>query len=150
MSNWYHYLEAPVFQALASLAPDDLDERHKLPALMRDMQNLQLSVEAFDPHPSFEIHFDSAYEAHGALYVMEGGTQGGRFISRNIREKLPDLAENQFFSVYADASDERWQCFLRHLNTVADTPAKQAQVCQGAEKIYHSLINWFAAAEPAA
>jgi len=143
MTNWYRHVEDTIFKAVQNCAPADIEHRYKLTALKADLADVDINYEQLGDYPAINISLDNGFEALGALYVMEGGTQGGKIISKNIAKCLPDLPQPRFFSVYGEQSDQRWQSFLDHLNNTAMSAKDLESLVTGARKTYDSLILWF-------
>jgi len=87
-------------------------------------------------------------ELMGCLYVMEGATLGGQFISRHIRTTLniTPSTGGSFFDGYASDTGKMWQA-MRHLlvGCATDTHIENAMVAN-AIATFISLRNWCGAA----
>lgn len=77
-----------------------------------DLENIPLP-EPLPPHSSFA-------EAVGSLYVLEGSTLGGQYISRHYQAKLGLRAESglSFHSGYGAETGARWQSFCASLENI--------------------------------
>lgn len=66
-----------------------------------------------------EIH--NASQAFGALYVLEGSTLGGVFLSKMLGENMNIDEKNglSFFYGYGKASREMWNVFIEQINLFA-------------------------------
>jgi len=107
----YAQAEAWVLEFLAE-HPDlfDYQSRRKLPALESDLNalgRLPLACKIqFKPEPTLGALV-------GILYTLEGSTQGGQFIARNLRLIPGASLPIRFFSGYDDQSRQRWEEFLQ-------------------------------------
>jgi len=81
-------------------------------------------------------------EALGRLYVLEGSTLGGTFISRHLAT-LPDLAGTrlQAFSPYGADTGAMWHAFRRFTRERAQEPQR---VVAAAGATFRSLAAWCA------
>lgn len=63
----------------------------------------------------------SALDLLGALYVLEGATNGGKFIAKMVRRayRLEGIAGTESLDPYGQAQPERWEEFKRSMRGVA-------------------------------
>lgn len=63
----------------------------------------------------------SALDLLGALYVLEGATNGGKFMAKMVRRayQLESLAGTESLDPYGQAQPERWEEFKRSMRGVA-------------------------------
>lgn len=114
-----------------------LVERKKLPLIEKDLAALALENQA----QSHDLEFNNAYEALGALYVIEGSTLGGNVIAKQLSktEGFEEVTFN-FFGCYQENTGPMWKNFKE----VLDTEVKEEQyneVLSGAKKLYTFLLN---------
>jgi len=90
----------------------DYTQRRKLSALQSDLAALGRHPQPLTVGlPS--LHNQGALT--GVLYTLEGATQGGRFIARNLHHSaLPPGVRlaTAFFDIYGEQSQQRWDEFL--------------------------------------
>jgi heme oxygenase len=106
-------------QGLSTYLPD-ISRRWKISMLTADL--LVLGV---DPRSCLEItdtpDFANVAAAFGCLYVLEGSTLGGQFISRQLHAELGLTPENgcRFFSSYGANVGQMWMTFGQALESFA-------------------------------
>jgi heme oxygenase (biliverdin-IX-beta and delta-forming) len=143
--------------ALALALPDDaalLVDRRKLALIDVDLLALGRPRERIEalPEPAFAAALcRMPASALGSLYVLEGSTLGGKFISRRLREIagswLPE-AGLRYFDPYGDASGSRWRETLARLE--AAPTAQWPGIEAGAIATFEGLQGWLATREAAA
>ncbi len=111
----YAQAEAWIFDFLAqNPGLFDYRPRRKLPALAADLAALGRSpvrfCGKFSPAPGIGALI-------GILYTLEGSSQGGQFIARNLRALHDGKLPIEFFSGAGDRSRENWEGFLRFAET---------------------------------
>ncbi len=145
MATFYRTYQPLVFDSVGALAPDDLALRDKLGALQRDLDGLGAGgvhdLAPMTPDTACFKHRPAA--ALGALYVMEGSTQGGQLLRRKMLERFARTDIVQFFDVYKQHNGQRWQDFLDHFNRNLSTPEQVDQAAAGAGCLYRVLIDLF-------
>lgn len=82
--------------------------------------------------------------ALGAMYVLEGSTLGGRFISKMIAEKLdlPDTEGIRFFTGYGSHTSEKWDLFKDLLNNYTASNMVENEVIEAANQTFTKFKNW--------
>jgi heme oxygenase len=98
-----------------------------------------------------EVSALSSAELLGMQYVLEGSTNGGRFIARAVRGALPAGAQDasRYLDPYGDAQGTRWGAFCRGLLAISLTGEEQDRVIAGAEAMFRLMIETFDAMSPA-
>ena len=79
----------------------------------------------------------------GGLYVLEGSTNGGRYIARALRRAL-SLADGRgtaFFDPHGEAQTERWHQFKTDLDSLALDAAAQATVVAAAGRTFDAIVE---------
>ena len=106
--------EAGIFAFLAQ-QPGLLDYGawRKLEALESDLAALQR--QPFQLTTRFPAP-DSVATLIGVLYTIEGATQGGQFIARNLHHAALDNLPLAFFEVYGTLTAQRWNEFWQFAN----------------------------------
>lgn len=128
----------------------DLEHRWKMSSLEYDLRALGITVPELLPVCQQLPRIDSAASAFGVLYVMEGATMGGQFISQHIRRVLgvtPDSG-GRFFSCYGENTGKMWQSFRKSLDAFAKTQETQDQVVTAALDTFRTLRAWFLKTKP--
>lgn len=97
----------------------DYAERRKPSLILDDLEALGMDTDII-PAAGLPAITDSS-TAFGALYVLEGSTLGGVYLSSVLAKNMPaDAAKAlQFFYGYGKESKERWTAFVDQLNTFA-------------------------------
>lgn len=99
----------------------NINNRRKLPALLADMQALQMDI----PSPNDdELSFDKNDSSLlGALYVLEGATLGGNVIVKRLKTN-PELSalnlDFNYYQVYGNELIPYWKTFCAVLDQQAE------------------------------
>lgn len=109
-----------------------------------------LGAEAEPPvEPVARFAAGVVYESDEALlgmhYVLEGSTNGGRFIASAVRRGL-GLEGNEgvrYLDPYGDAQRARWAAFCEALGLTPLDGAAQESVVAGAESMFRLIIDTF-------
>lgn len=95
----------------------DYHERRKPGAILDDLEALQQQkTDIAFAHRLPQIN--NTAQAFGALYVMEGSTLGGLFLSKIVSKNIRVNEKNglSFFNGYGKESREKWEVFVGYLN----------------------------------
>ncbi len=84
-------------------------------------------------------------ELLGMLYVLEGSTNGGRFIARAVGRSLglPPGPGLRYLDPYGDEQPARWEAFKDDLRAAAFTPAEHGRMVDGAKAMFRGLVRVF-------
>lgn len=89
---------------------------------------------------------ESAADAWGCLYVLEGSTLGGQVIQRQVAERYgltPDRGV-AFFSGYRDKTAAMWRQFgLSVTDFSRQHPESNARIVKAAQETFHTIEEWF-------
>lgn len=143
---FYGYIAA-VEQRISSIAQKgiiaDEPDRRKASKLLDD-------ILALEPHPG-SVPFaadlpqiNSVEQAFGAMYVLEGSTLGGKYISRMITQKL-NLTEEKglsFFNGYKEDTMIMWERFKEMLNKQVINPSSQDDITEAANQTFIKFKKW--------
>ena len=121
----------------------DYQERLNTPRLVADLKNLGMSeseisdIEAFDDLPPL----DSKEKIFGSLYVIEGSTLGGQYISRHLKEKfaLDETNGIAFFSGYGKDTGKMWNAFRAAITEFAETSANHEEIIKSANATFEKI-----------
>jgi len=84
-------------------------------------------------------------QAFGALYVIEGSTLGGSFISKMISQQL-NLDQCQggfsFFNGYGEKTATMWETFKEILNKQPADATEEHAICEAANNTFVKFKNW--------
>ena len=83
---------------------------------------------------------EQAWRLLGAWYVLEGATNGGRYIARNVRRGagLEGTEGTRYLDPWGEQQQVRWQGFKDGLDA-AVPPARHAAVLAGAIETYEAV-----------
>lgn len=98
----------------------DYHERRKPTAILNDLKALkEQHDEIAYAHRLPEIN--NTAQAFGALYVLEGSTLGGVFLSKMLARNImvDEKRGLSFFTGYGNQSREKWDAFVNYLNAFA-------------------------------
>jgi heme oxygenase len=105
-----HASTEPGILGLLATMPGVFDylARRKLAAISADLQALhRLPLAPATAMPALR----SVAELVGVLYTIEGATQGGQFIARNLHGLPPPRLPSAFFDGYGEQTAALWQTF---------------------------------------
>jgi len=133
---------APVEQQVQAYLPPQLQqavELKKTSWLQKDLA--ALGHEGEKPIAATLPTVNSAAEAFGCLYVLEGSTLGGRIILKMLKKQIPSLQDGQltFFNGYGAATGTQWQQFKSILDTYQ---AESQQVIAAANETFLRFQHW--------
>jgi heme oxygenase (biliverdin-IX-beta and delta-forming) len=83
-------------------------------------------------------------QAFGCLYVMEGSTLGGKFISQVLRKCLGIEAASgaAFFNGYGAETGARWKAFQQSLLTFSEQAGQNATIIESANQTFNKMERW--------
>ncbi len=123
----------------------DLDKRTKLPALQKDLQELNMEVPEVECADLEQITDAENAALLGVMYVLEGATLGGNVVVKRLKVnqnlKFFNLNFN-YYQVYGTNLVDNWKQFCRVLNTRVDKTEYDASI-----KSALSLFEQFASAK---
>ena len=153
LRSFYGYF-SPVENAMNQLAElpmhlPDFQERRKAHLLLDDLQSLGMSVGNISVCSNLPL-LNSLPQAFGTLYVLEGSTLGGQYISRVVKKNL-DLADGEgtaFFEGYKKETGRRWKLFQEALVLYSRNiaPSEEAIIIESADQTFGKLEKWLNAA----
>lgn len=127
----------------------DFGERRKAHLLLADLQTLGMihnNVSMCTDLPPL----NTISQAFGTLYVLEGSTLGGQYISRVVKKNLnlSDGEGTSFFEGYRKETGTRWKLFQQALVLYSTNlePPEEAMLIESANKTFEKLEKWLNAA----
>jgi len=124
---------------------DDLaiDQRRKAGDLAADIEYFGALTPDFatgNDLPQIESHL----QAIGALYVIEGSTLGGIYISKMISKQLElnDANGLSFFNGYGDNTMNMWTDFKNYLNEQPKNEAEEEEIIAAANETFMKFKLW--------
>jgi heme oxygenase len=120
-----------------------IDERRKAGDLAADLTHFGASIPELAKEndlPEIENHL----QAIGALYVIEGSTLGGKYISQMISKQLEqaDDAGLSFFNGYGENTMAMWSDFQEYMNKQAKDAAEEAEIVSAANETFVKFKHW--------
>lgn len=117
--------------------------REKTPILVKDLENLEQPIPMVIPDDA-AMNLSSPAKALGYLYVMEGSTLGGQFISRHLKKHLGLDAENgaAYFNGYGSQTSARWKEFCEALIASAASLNQDDAIVESARATFEGLQQW--------
>ena len=142
----YYGFHAPLHDQIAKFSGASADpERHKIPALIKDLYALGLNGEQINALPLCTRlpAIDSDAQLLGVMYVMEGATLGGQVLRRLIAARLGIDADSggEFLDVYGRDTGRLWKAFLKQL-AAFDHPAYNSDVVDAACETFACFEHW--------
>ena len=146
--GFFYPLEEKLTSFAAEITPflPDFAERRKSDWLLRDLSEIS------DPVKQQEIKFcndlpevNNSADAFGCLYVLEGSTLGGRFISKSLNTSLNLTANTgaSYFNGYADKTGSKWKTFREALQNFSEqNKSKNDLITFSANNTFLKLNNW--------
>lgn len=94
------------------------------------------------------LPIQSAAEALGTLYVLEGSTLGGQMMTRHFEARLSITREQglAFFSSYGDQVGPRWKQLCVVLDDYSQRHDEDEVIIQAACQTFERIRQWFLAA----
>lgn len=127
----YHYRETLVRDDLAALAGADAERTVALPAVAAFLS--PLAVRATED-PCWFI---------GALYTLEGSTNGGRFIAAALRKSLKLTSGLSYLEPHGEFQQPRWGEFRAGLDALPLSDHERGRVQAGAADMFAFMIALF-------
>lgn len=146
LKTFYGYF-MPVEEQIAKFVTDEwipaFSQRRNANYILQDLQAIGQPNAALNTCTQLPA-INSVYAALGALYVLEGSTQGGKIISKMLvaNMQLPDFSAVRFFSGYGEQSDTMWHSFTGALNNLELSANQQDEIIRGATETFVAFKNW--------
>jgi heme oxygenase len=119
-------------------------------SLRRDIRALGTNVQDIpQATPSALPSIQTFSNAFGALYVLEGSKLGGKFILRDLADRLGPAIEgaSAFFTGHGEKSGLSWNAFRQSLDAyLIRYPLEFPEVAAGAESTFAAVQAWMLAA----
>lgn len=118
------------------------EDRRRVPDLDRDLAAFGVSVEDVSVLPATaefisrvkDLATSESMALLGPLYVLEGSTNGGKFLARVLERSLQieNRAGLSYMDPYGDRQPEMWATFKRLADQVELTPDQRSAVTEAA------------------
>lgn len=127
------------------------DERRRVPDLDRDLESFGVTPETIPVLPATQEFIDRVHELAssepaallGPLYVLEGSTNGGRFLARVLEKSLhiEDGAGISYMDPYGERQPEMWSSFKAAADAVELTPDQARDVTAAAGETFRAIAS---------
>lgn len=140
----------PLEDVLLSIDWDDpeiqMPNRRKLPLLRNDLSALGENLDSLQQLDCCDSlpELNTVAEGLGCLYVLEGSTLGGQFISRQLKNvlRINDGLGLQFFNSYGEHTARNWANFLKLLERHCERHETAEVVVRSACQTFASIDQW--------
>lgn len=147
LKTFYGYIAA-IEQKLSPVVEnkgiiEDYPERRKARYLLEDIT--ALAPASHFPSLASDIpEIQSADQALGVMYVLEGSTLGGKHISHMISARLKFESDKglSYFNGYKENTYIMWDRFKDTLNTHTDNESAEIAVIEAANQTFIKFKNW--------
>ena len=148
--GYFGKLEYSIGAVLDRKLLSDYADRRRASALLADLEALNAGTSDLETCMDLP-QITNMYEVLGALYVYEGSSLGGQFISKMIAERL-QVKENKafgFFLSYGENTGRMWADFKKALNSLALDDEERNQVLNAARATFATFGRWLLSQSPA-
>ena len=124
-----------------------LQSRLKLPLLVGDLASFAINSREIAQIPLCKSlpDLETVAQGLGCLYVLEGSTLGGKFITAHLKKVL-DLDETRgcaFFSSYGAEVGRMWSRFLAVLAAHCEKHGDDEAILNSACQTFAAMDRWF-------
>lgn len=140
---------APLEQRLSAAAVNDeigldFSERTKFPWLTNDLQALGADPSS-TPQCNDLPQLSDGAAALGCLYVLEGATLGGRYVTKMLQPLgITASAGGAFFHSYGEATRQKWAEFQAAVVEFSTTEKRAERVVATAVATFQCFDAWLA------
>jgi len=133
--------------AIGAIATAD---RMRVPDLERDLAFYEMDrgrFEAGEAASRFAAQIEETKESNpvallGALYVLEGSTNGGRFLARALRQSWGlDGDGLAYFDPYGEEQPQRWAAFKRDMDGASFTADQEETIVEMAKSTFRAIAE---------
>ena len=134
----------PAIEAVAT------DDRMRMPDLDRDLAFHGLdggTIEAGEAATRFRSRIEESAASNptallGALYVLEGSTNGGRFLARSLRKSWGlDVDGLSYFDPYGDEQPHRWAAFKHDMDQASFETSEEEAIIEMAKATFLAIAE---------
>jgi len=139
--------EANAHPAVARLATGD---RMRVPDLIKDLQSLQLDYRELAPGAATSRFVDDVEDLRdthpvallGALYVVEGSTNGGKFLAKVLRRAWNTDGDGlSYLDPYGDQQPQKWAAFKSLMDDAAFDETQKDAIVQAAHRTFRAIAE---------
>lgn len=120
----------------------DIENREKLPALLRDLEEINSATSNSPKNAPDFIDLNSDAAILGAMYVLEGATLGGNVIVKRLKtnaQLLPYNLNYHYYQAYGNQLGLKWKQFLEVLNAIPE--AQHEAAIKNAVSLFEYMAN---------
>ena len=140
--GYFNPLEKKIEQYFDRDVFGDIYERRKSQTIIEDMVFLGETEPGYlcDDVPEIK----GVPESLGAMYVLEGSTLGGQFISKMIAETLAfkTVTGTRFFSGYGTDTPAKWEVFKARLDGYTNDIEVENKIIHTANQTFSKFKSW--------
>jgi len=147
LKNFYGYfkpVEEQVERHIDTSILPDIHQRRKADSIQHDLTFSKAHIVHLPLATNLPV-IENTYQAFGALYVLEGSTQGGRGITKMLlKNEHLQLEENQvhFFNGYGAETGHMWTRFLKALNQHGNNQSALEAMTTTANETFTLFQQW--------
>lgn len=140
--GYFKPVEAQIQKIINSDLISDISERRQSGALISDLQAIGTDTQDLATTDNLPV-IVTVPQALGAMYVLEGSTLGGRFISQMLMKQLNRTDAISFFSGYGEHTDAKWKAFTETMNSYDEAhPLNANEIVAAADETFSKFGEW--------
>jgi heme oxygenase len=141
--SYFGGLEEKIDQYIGNAELPDYNFRRKSESLANDVKALG-AVPGTKASGDDLPEIGNRLQAFAAMYVIEGSTLGGKYISKMMAQQLSIKDEQglTFFSGYGDNTETMWESFKKTLNEQEESEDDAAIVISTANETFAKFKKW--------
>lgn len=133
-----------------AIRPVATADRMRVPDLERDLAFFEVDhdqLQAGEAASRFALQIEETMKSNpvallGALYVLEGSTNGGRFLARTLRQSWGlDRDGLAYFDPYGDEQPQRWAAFRRDMDEASLAADQQEAIIDMARSTFRAIAE---------
>jgi heme oxygenase len=144
--GYFSQVEEQIQALIDESVLEDIKERRQSAAIIADLKSIGAATENLATANELPV-LKTVPQALGAMYVLEGSTLGGRFISQMLAKQLNRTAADgiSFFSGYGEQTDTKWKKFTEMMNEyVINHPLNANEIVAAANETFSKFGVWSA------
>ena len=145
--GFYEPAEARLVPLLENHPGLSFPQRRKTHLLRNDLRSLGLDDAAISALPRYQglPALDGVIPALGSMYVLEGATLGGQYITKHVQSQLQVEPGHgcDFFNSYGDNVGPMWKAFRDVLDRAATDEQDQDVIIHSAQDTFDHFHRWF-------
>lgn len=120
--------------------------RRKLGLIDLDLNEVESLPQSMKPKTDFASLLPTEAHLWGAIYVIEGSTLGGQFLTRKFEKTFGDAVRNRthFFNSYGSQVGKCWQETVRTINQLQLSENETENAIEGARRTFAAMGRYFA------